>query len=626
MSESETNFNVVIAKQQSLVLSSPGSILAQLTSDVLPIAHQVKIADERSAQPIYEQGVEFERGLEYGAALKSYLQAASLGHEAAQYRVGEMLLNGFEGVEKNFSEAYNWFHRAAEQGNSDALNRLGWMCEAGLGVPRDQSRAVNWFRQAAERGHLEAQFNLGAKYDNGEGVAQNHAEAARWYRLSAEQGFTDARFFLAQALEIGEGVPQNVQEAIDWYILAAEDGHKSARLKLWALAVDGDFKPEDVGEEIFIEEIGVEVGSPLALFKQGYRYDLGIGLKRDPEKAIRMYERSAEKGFLSAFTHVQLWREYKRGGEVFSSVLTPQKALKASNDAFEPLWMYLEDNVHDLEQVSRFREHYVKADSGVKQSMSELAMHFYFGKGVKANFLSALKWAELGATVGEPYCRYLFGYMKLFGEGTPIDKNVALENLLEASKAGYSHAKRLAADLLLESSVDKKRISQAIKMLKELADSGDASAQFTLGYRYSNGQQVRKSEKLAIHYYRMAADQGNASALFNLAIKYEYGHGVERDIATAISLYRGSAENGLVRACEVMARFYTEGKFVAKDMEEANRWVKLAEENKSRATSEDAKQITNEVLSTSNGGRRRRLEEKRSLRVRDQRRVGLSGQ
>jgi hypothetical protein len=75
-----------------------------------------------------------------------------------------------------------------------------------------------------------------------------------------------------------------------------------------------------------------------------------------------------------------------------------------------------------------------------------------------------------------------------------------------------------------------------------------------------------------------------------------------------------------------MARFYTEGKFVAKDMEEANRWVKLAEENKSRATSEDVKQITNEVLSTSNGGRRRRLEEKRSLRVRDQRRVGLSGQ
>lgn len=618
MSESETNFSVVVAEKQSLVLSTPESILAQLTSDVLPIAYQVKVADEQSAQPIYEQGIEFERQENYAAALSSYLKAANLGHEAAQYRVGEMLLNGFTGVEKNYSEAYDWLHRAAEQGNSDALNRLGWMCEAGLGVQRDQSRAVNWFRQAAERGHLEAQFNLGAKYDNGEGVAQNHAEAARWYRLSAEQGFTDARFFLAQALETGEGLPKNIQEAIDWYILAAEDGHKSARLKLWALAIGGVFQPEDIKEEIFIEEIGVEAGSPLALFKQGYRYDLGIGLKRDPEKAIKMYEMSAEKGFFTAFTHIQLWREYKRGGDVFSKVLTPQRPLKATTEALEPLWMYLEDNVHDLVEVSRYREHYVKADSGVKESMSELAIHFYFGKGVKVNFSEALKWAELGASVGEPYCQYLFGYMKIYGEGTPIDKTIALDNLLKASKADYPHAKRLAADLLLELSDDKKSISQAIKMLKELAESGDASAQFTLGYRYSNGQKVRKSERLAIHYYRMSADQGNASALFNLAIKYEYGQGVEKDIATAISLYRGAAENGLARACETMAKFYAEGESVAKDLKEADRWTKLAEQYKAKAESDNAKHITHNGRSASNGNRRERLMEKRSLKVKDQ--------
>jgi uncharacterized protein len=651
MSESKPNFGVVIARQQSLVLSTPGSLLAQLTSDVLPIAHQVRISDERSAQPIYEQGVESERDLEYGAALKSYLEAASLGHEAAQYRVGEIFLDGFEGIEKNYSEAYNWFHRAAEQGNSDALNRLGWMCEAGLGVARDQSRAVNWFRQAAERGHLEAQFNLGAKYDNGEGVAQNHAEATRWYRLSAEQGFTDARFFLAQALENGEGIPKNIQEAIDWYILATEDGHKSARLKLWTLAIDGEFRPEDVDEEILVERIGADLGIPLALFKLGYRYDLGVGLIQDRDKAKRCYELSAEKGFSPAISHLRIWEEYGRGALDFTkSESVGDSALKRAiaklrgykepaidsgpvdsgplavkEQSLEPLWMYLEGGDVDIDEVTYFREAHVKADCGESDSMSIVAMSYYFGEVVRRDFESALKWAERGAEAGVAYCHYLFGHMKLYGKATSVDKALALSHLLKAAKGGVKHAKSMAADLLLE--VDDKKsicISHAIKMLKELAESGDESAQFELGYLYSNGQKVRKSQKLAVRYYRMSADQGNSSALFNLALKYEYGRGVEKDIATALSLYRGAAENGLVMACEVMAKFYAEGEFVAKDLKEVDRWMKLAEQHKAKAESEDANQITNKLLGASSNARRRRLEEKRSLKVKDQKGLKLT--
>ena len=639
MSESKTNFSVVVAKQQSLVLSTPGSVLSQLTSDVLPIAYQLKVADEQSAQPFYEKGVEFEREQKYVAALSSYLEAASLGHEAAQYRVGEIFLDGFEGIDKNYSEAYNWFHRAAEQGNSDALNRLGWMCEAGLGVARDQSRAVNWFRQAAERGHLEAQFNLGAKYDNGEGVAQNHAEATRWYRLSAEQGFTDARFFLAQALEIGEGVPKNIQEAIDWYILATEDGHKSARLKLWTLALDGEFKPEDIGEEIFIERIGADLGSPLALFKLGYRYDLGIGVIQDRDKAKRNYELSAERGFSPAISHLRIWQEYGREALTFTGdesvgdralrraiaklrgykePVIDSGSVAVKEQSREPLWMCLEGTDVDIDEVTYFRESHVKADCGDEDSMSVVAMSYYFGRVVRKDFESALKWAELGSVEGVAYCHYLFGYMKLYGEATSVDKALALSHLLDAAKGGVEHAKRLAADLLLELSGDRKRISQAIKMLKELAESGDDSAQFKLGYLYSHGQQVRKSQKLAVLYYRMSADQGNSSALFNLAVKYEYGQGVEKDIATALSLYRGAAENGLARACEVMAKFYTEGELVAKDLKEVDRWMKLAEQHKAKAEREEANQITNQLLGASYSTRRRRLEEKRSLRVKDQ--------
>ena len=41
-------------------------------------------------------------------------------------------------------------------------------------------------RHAAEQGNADAQNNLGFMYDKGRGVQQDYAEAVRWYRLAAD--------------------------------------------------------------------------------------------------------------------------------------------------------------------------------------------------------------------------------------------------------------------------------------------------------------------------------------------------------------------------------------------------------------------------------------------------------
>ena len=47
------------------------------------------------------------------------------------------------------------------QGNSNALNGLGFMFLNGFGVKQDDKMALEYFEKAAAQGNPEAQFNVG---------------------------------------------------------------------------------------------------------------------------------------------------------------------------------------------------------------------------------------------------------------------------------------------------------------------------------------------------------------------------------------------------------------------------------------------------------------------------------
>ncbi|MCH9652575.1 MAG: sel1 repeat family protein [Planctomycetes bacterium] len=84
-------------------------------------------------------------------------------------------------------------HKAAEQENADAQNKLGLMYYHGEGVTQDYTQAVLMFRKAAEQEHAESQFNLGTMYYNGEGVQKDHTQAVKWLRKAARQGLKEAQ-------------------------------------------------------------------------------------------------------------------------------------------------------------------------------------------------------------------------------------------------------------------------------------------------------------------------------------------------------------------------------------------------------------------------------------------------
>ena len=119
---------------------------------------------------------------------------------------------------------------AAEQGNADAQNNLGFMYEHAEGATRDLEQALRWYSAAAELGHPVAQANLADMYANGRGAPLDYVEAYKWFTLAEKQKLkvavdprkrlatvmtprqfasADARVFSYQQSHFGTTVPQD---------------------------------------------------------------------------------------------------------------------------------------------------------------------------------------------------------------------------------------------------------------------------------------------------------------------------------------------------------------------------------------------------------------------------------
>jgi uncharacterized protein len=128
----------------------------------------------------------------------------------------------------------------ATQGNVRALTGLGYMA-----LDPDKSRfepdkAFDYFSRAAEAGDGEAMFELAKLYEKGIGTPQNFDKALALYRQSADKGFADAindlGFFYYQG---ATGVARDQKKAVEMFLRAADLKHPQAMYNVAALIDDG---------------------------------------------------------------------------------------------------------------------------------------------------------------------------------------------------------------------------------------------------------------------------------------------------------------------------------------------------------------------------------------------------
>ncbi|HEY4345276.1 MAG TPA: peptidoglycan-binding protein [Parvibaculum sp.] len=114
------------------------------------------------------------------------------------------------------------------------------------------------------------------------------------------------------------------------------------------------------------------------------------------------------------------------------------------------------------------------------------------------------------------------------------------------------------------------------RALRSAAASGNPAAQYEVGQRYANGENVPQDLAQAAYWYNQAADQGLAIAQYRLATLYEKGRGVAQDNDKARTWYEKAATQGNVKAMHNLAVIYAEGRGTRQDFTTASRWFSQA--------------------------------------------------
>jgi len=123
--------------------------------------------------------------------------------------------------------------------------------------------------------------------------------------------------------------------------------------------------------------------------------------------------------------------------------------------------------------------------------------------------------------------------------------------------------------------------TSALKIIKSLAQKGDAEAQFCLGMMYHEEIGLPHDFEEEAKWVKMSAEQGFPDAECFLGWMYCWGHGVPKDKDTSLEWYMKAAIDGHPRAQYIIGSSYQGGLFsfgLPEKPEESVKWLKKAAE------------------------------------------------
>ncbi|WP_027569509.1 tetratricopeptide repeat protein [Bradyrhizobium sp. URHA0013] len=192
---------------------------------IILVGLELGFASSVDAGPI-EEATAAERRDDCQTAVKLYREQAAHGVAQALSRLGYFSSIGYC-AKRDWREAANWYSRAADAGDQEAIASLSHIGRNWRFMNRGQplpSEIYAEVEKAAKRGSAVAQYSLGLmNYPIGDpgfdatrptpGIAGNLAEAITWFQRGADQGDFDSLVTLATAYAEGIGVAQDYVEA-----------------------------------------------------------------------------------------------------------------------------------------------------------------------------------------------------------------------------------------------------------------------------------------------------------------------------------------------------------------------------------------------------------------------------
>ena len=163
-------------------------------------------AGAQTAMGIFYSGAHglFEPNIEI--AFQYFMKAANQGDATAQWRIGDIYL-----YQNNLVEAEKWLTMSLNNGDQSAIIGLA---DVNMRQGRKEE-AVKLLTKSASLGNPLAMNNLGFCYQNGQGVHMDKEIAVYWYQKAVDENYDLACQNLAICYRDGIGVKKNIKKAVE---------------------------------------------------------------------------------------------------------------------------------------------------------------------------------------------------------------------------------------------------------------------------------------------------------------------------------------------------------------------------------------------------------------------------
>ncbi len=165
--------------------------------------------------------------------------------------------------------------------------------------------------------------------------------------------------------------------------------------------------------------------------------------------------------------------------------------------------------VSDVEAFGYMKE---AAARGLADAQYQLAAMYSGGRGTAVDKAAAVEWGRRAAAQNHIPGQFSLGCLLIESDDAAM-KTEGVDWLKRAAAAGSRQAALFLAAALARGEFKlAKNEGDAELLVKQLADNGDAEAQFLLAWLYMFGEKFAEQRSLARKYLEMAAEAGHENA------------------------------------------------------------------------------------------------------------------
>ena len=188
-------------------------------------------------------------------------------------------------IGNSIPDAIVYLENAANKGHIPAMISYAYKLDQEMNQPE---KAAEYYQKAADQHDPDALCNLGVLYENGRGVAKDIDKALSCYREAAMLGSSLGQYNYAVLLE-SKG---DIEQAMKFYKMAADRNDPDAQLSYANLIA-----PTDINQAAHYSHLSADLGNAKAQCLYGQLLYVGRGCETNKQLAKKYIELSAQQGY-----------------------------------------------------------------------------------------------------------------------------------------------------------------------------------------------------------------------------------------------------------------------------------------------------------------------------------------